>query len=81
MIPKLNDIIDRFASAFRIEQDLEENEDTVILHTRSFMGTRLLYEHAMDLTPLIEIAARRAVDAVHAADNADKSIDSPQDPQ
>ena len=63
MIPRLNDIIDRFASAFRIEQEITEEENTVILHTHSYLGTRLLYSHRMDLTPLLDIAVRRAAEA------------------
>jgi len=68
MIPRLNDIIERFASAFRIEQEITEEENTVILSTHSFLGTKLLYSHRMDLTPLLDIAVRRAVDAAKEAD-------------
>ena len=63
MIPNLNKIIDRFASAFRLEQDIIEYENTVILETRSYLGTRLLYTHHMSLDPLIEIAIRRLKDS------------------
>ena len=66
MLPTIDSLIDKFASKFRIEQELEEKENTVILHTHSYMGTRLLYSHTMDLTPLIEIAVRRSKTADHA---------------
>ena len=68
MLPTLDSLIDKFASKFRIEQELEEKENTVILHTHSYMGTRLLYSHTMDLTPLIEIAVARAVETAAHAD-------------
>ena len=73
MLPTLDSLIDKFASKFRIEQELEEKENTVILHTHSYMGTRLLYSHTMDLTPLIDIAVCRASAAAHAAKNLDSS--------
>jgi hypothetical protein len=60
MLPNFNKLIDRFASAFRIEQEIVEEENTVTLHTHSFLGTRLLYSHSMDLTPVIDLAVKRA---------------------
>ena len=63
MIPNLNSIIERLSSAFRIETEIEEKENTVILHTHSFLGTKLLYSHSLDLSPVIDIAVRRADDA------------------
>lgn len=60
MIPNLNSLIDRFASAFRIEQEIVEEENTVTLITYSYLGTRLLYTHRMSLDSLIDIAVRRA---------------------
>ena len=68
MLPNLNKIIDRFASAFRIEQEIVEEENTVTLVTHSYLGTRLLYTHSMSLDSLIDIAVRRAA----AAKPADK---------
>lgn len=67
MIPNFNKLIDRFASAFRIEQDIIEDENTVTLETRSYLGTRLLYTHSMSLDSLIDIAVRRSADAASAA--------------
>ena len=64
MIPNLNSIIERLSSAFRIETEIEEKENTVILHTHSFLGTKLLYSHSLDLSPLIVIAVIRAAKAV-----------------
>ena len=70
MIPNLNSIIDRLSSAFRIETEIEEKENTVILHTHSYLGTKLLYSHSLDLSPLIDIAVARAASA--AAKDAEK---------
>ena len=69
MLPNLNSLIDRFASAFRITTEIEEKENTVFLHTKSFLGTRLLYEHTLDLSPIINIAVSRAVDAACRQDS------------
>ena len=63
MIPNLNKIIERLSSAFRIETEIEEKENTVILHTHSYLGTKLLYSHSLDLSPVIDIAVRRSADA------------------
>ena len=60
MIPTLDSLIDKFASKFKIETEIEETENTVILHTHSYLGTRLLYSHSLDLSPLIEIAVARS---------------------
>ena len=60
MLPNFNKLIDRFASAFRIEQEIVEEENTVTLVTHSYLGTRLLYTHRMSLDSLIDIAVRRA---------------------
>ena len=78
MIPNLNSIIERLSSAFRIETEIEEKENTVILYTHSFLGTKLLYSHSLDLSPLIDIAVRRAAagtsaDAARAAKDHNKS--------
>ena len=70
MIPNLNSIIERLSSAFRIETEIEEKENTEILHTHSYLGTKLLYSHSLDLSPLIEIAVARAASA--AATDAEK---------
>ena len=63
MIPNLNSIIERLSGAFRIEQEIIEDGDTVILVTYSYLGTKLLYKHTMSLDPLIEIAIRRLKDS------------------
>ena len=63
MIPNLNSIIERLSGAFRIEQEIQEDGDTVLLHTHSYLGTKLLYTHTMDMNPLIEIAIRRLKDS------------------
>jgi hypothetical protein len=73
MFPNMNKIIDRLSSAFRIETEIEEKENTVILHTHSYLGTKLLYSHSLDLSPLIDIAAARAEDAARAAKDHNKS--------
>jgi hypothetical protein len=54
MLPNLNKIIDRFASAFRIEQRIISTDDELTLVTESFLGTRLLYTHHLDMLPLLE---------------------------
>ena len=72
MIPSLNSIIDRFAAAFRIETEIEEKENTVFLHTKSYIGTRLLYSHSLDLSPILDIAAARAAAATDAKNNTDQ---------
>ena len=69
MIPNLNSIIERLSSAFRIETEITEEENTVILHTHSFLGTKLLYSHSLDLSPLIEIAAKRAAETAARSSN------------
>ena len=69
MLPNFNKLIDRFASAFRIEQEIIEEENTVILVTHSYLGTRLLYTHRMSLDSLIDIAVRRASAAEPPAKN------------
>ena len=70
MLPNMNKIIDRLSSAFRIEQEIIEEKETVTLVTHSFLGTRLLYTHRMSLDPLIDIAVRRAADAANAPINS-----------
>jgi hypothetical protein len=73
MLPTLDSLIDKFASKFRIETEIIEEKDTIHLHTYSYLGSRLLYEHTLDLSPLIEIAVARASAAAHAAKNPDSS--------
>ena len=73
MIPNLNSIIERLSSAFRIETEIIEEENTVTLMTHSYLGTKLLYSHSLDLSPLIEIAAERAVAAQNAAATSNES--------
>jgi len=73
MIPSIDSLIDKFASKFRIETEIIEEKDTIHLHTYSYLGSRLLYEHTLDLSPLIEIAVARASAAAHAAKNPDSS--------
>ena len=63
MIPNLNSIIERLSGASRIEQEIIEDGDTVILYTYSYLGTKLRYTHKMDMNPLIEIAIRRLKDS------------------
>lgn len=65
MIPTIDSLIDKFASKFKIETEIIEEKDTISLHTYSYLGNRLLYEHTLDLSPLIDIAAARAA-AAHA---------------
>jgi hypothetical protein len=47
MLPTIDSLIDKFASKFRIEQSLEEKENTVILHTRD----RIIHWHPPALYP------------------------------
>ena len=70
MLPNMNKIIDRLSSAFRIETEVTEEKGTVILHTHSYLGTKLLYSHSLDLSPVIDIAVRRAADAANAPINS-----------
>jgi hypothetical protein len=67
MIPNLNSIIERLSSAFRIEQEIVEEENTVTLITHSYLGTKLLYSHSMSLDPLIDIAVKRLADAARSS--------------
>jgi hypothetical protein len=76
LLPNLNSLIDRFASAFRIETEIVEEKDTIHLKTFSYIGTRLLYEHTLDLSPVIDIAVRRAADAAETSVNPDSSQES-----
>ena len=64
MIPNLNSIIERLSSAFRIETEITEEKNTVILHTKSYLGTKLLYSHSLDLSPVIDIAVKKAKESV-----------------
>jgi hypothetical protein len=73
MIPNLNSLIDRLSSAFRIEQEIQEEKNTVTLITHSYLGTRLLYTHRMSLDPLIEIAVRRAAETAAKESNINPS--------
>ena len=73
MIPNMNKIIDRLSSAFRIEQEIVEEENTVTLMTHSYLGTRLLYSHSMSLDPIIDIAVRRAAMPSNASISPDES--------
>lgn len=66
MIPTIDSLIDKFASKFKIETEIVEEKDTIHLRTYSYLGSRLLYEHTLDLSPLIEIAVCRAKTAAHA---------------
>ena len=54
MIEKL---IDKFAHTFRIEQRVDK--DKLELITESYLGSKLLYTHTMDLTPLLDIVEER----------------------
>ena len=76
MLPNFNKLIDRFASAFRIEQEIVEEENTVTLVTHSFLGTRLLYTHRMSLDSLIDIAVSRARRSTSAAETPAKKHSS-----
>ena len=67
MIEKM---INKLAKQFRIETEITETENTIILHTHSYLGTRLLYSHSLDLSPLLDIAVRRAADAVGDMDKS-----------
>ena len=69
MLPTLDSLIDKFASKFRIETHIVEEENTIHLRTYSYLGTRLLYEHTLDLSPLIDIAVARADAAAAARDS------------
>ena len=57
MLPNINSIIDRFSSAFRIEQRIDA--DNMLLITESYLGTRLLYAHELPLEPLYELLSAR----------------------
>ena len=59
MLPNMNKIIDRLSSAFRIEQRIESTDDKLVLITESFLGTKLLYQHEMDMLPLLEEMKKR----------------------
>jgi hypothetical protein len=59
MLPNMNKIIDRLSSAFRIEQHIESEDDKLVLVTQSFLGTKLLYSHEMDLLPLLDEMKKR----------------------
>ena len=69
MLPTLDSLIDKFASKFRIEQEIIEEKNTVTLITHSYMGNRLLYSHSMPLDSLIDIAVKRAADAACRKDS------------
>jgi len=69
MLPTLDSLIDKFASKFKIETEIVEEENTIHLRTYSYLGTRLLYEHTLDLSPLIDIAVARADAAAAARDS------------
>ena len=58
-IAQMNKLIDRLSSAFRIEQRIESTDDKLTLVTESFLGTKLLYSHEMDLLPLLDEMKKR----------------------
>lgn len=68
MLPSIDSLIDKFASKFRIEQEIVEEKNTVTLITYSYLGSRLLYTHSMSLDTLIDIAVRRSKTADADAD-------------
>ena len=63
MLPTIDSLIDKFASKFRIEQEIIEEDNTVTLITYSYLGSRL-YTHHMDLQPLIDIAVKKAKESL-----------------
>jgi len=59
MIPTLDSLIDKFAKKFRIEQRIVSTDSDLTLVTESYMGTRLLYTHHLDMLPLLEEMKKR----------------------
>ena len=59
MLPNLNSIIEKLSHTFRIEQRIESNDEELSLITESFLGSKLLYSHKMDMLPLLEEMKKR----------------------
>ena len=57
MIP--NAIIDKLSKAFNIEQEIISTDNELTLVTRSKIKDKVVYEHMLDLLPLIPELEKR----------------------
>jgi hypothetical protein len=57
MIP--NAIIDKLSKAFNIEQEIISNDNELTLVTRSKIKDKVVYEHHLDMLPLLEEMKKR----------------------
>ena len=55
----LNPIIDKISKKFNVTQEIVSDSDQLTLITRSHIGDKVVYEHSMDLTPLLEEIKKR----------------------
>ena len=52
-------IIDRVAGALRLEQSITTDDGALLLVTKTYIGTRLVYTYEMPLDPLYEAFKER----------------------
>ena len=57
MIP--NAIIDKLSKRFNIQQEIVSTDEKLVLVTKSHIGDKCVYEHEMDLLPLLEEIKKR----------------------
>ena len=57
MIP--NAIIDKLSKHFNITQEIISTEDELTLVTKSKIGDKVVYEHSLDMLPLLEEMKKR----------------------
>ena len=51
--------VEQLAKTFRLEQRVESSEEELTLVTETYIGSKLLYTHHLDLLPLLEELKKR----------------------
>jgi hypothetical protein len=54
-MPLTDKLIDRVSSTLRLEQSITSEDGALLLVTKTYIGSRLVYSYDMDLEPLYEI--------------------------
>ncbi len=55
----LNPIIDKLSKKFNITQEIVSDSDQLTLVTKSHVGDKVVYEHHLDMLPLLEEMKKR----------------------
>ena len=55
----INPIIDKLSKKFNISQEIVSDSDQLTLVTKSHIDNRVVYEHHLDLLPLLEEIKKR----------------------